>query len=64
MHVPYISICICFLSANRKSGSNRSDEVLSLFRGLLNPVQVSNLIWSHFKFLNVNKLIPQALFHL
>lgn len=30
---------ITFL-ANRKSGSNRSDEVLSLFRGLLNPIQV------------------------
>ncbi|KAI8435967.1 hypothetical protein MSG28_004126 [Choristoneura fumiferana] len=28
-----------FIFANRKSGSNRSDEVLSLFRGLLNPVQ-------------------------
>lgn len=26
--------------ANRKSGSNRSDEILSLFRGLLNPIQV------------------------
>ncbi|CAH2106415.1 unnamed protein product [Euphydryas editha] len=26
--------------ANRKSGSNRSDEVLSIFRGLLNPLQI------------------------
>ncbi|XP_047517010.1 diacylglycerol kinase epsilon [Pieris napi] len=29
--------------ANRKSGSNRSDEVLSLFRGLLNPLQVIDI---------------------
>ncbi|KAL0893046.1 hypothetical protein ABMA27_014698 [Loxostege sticticalis] len=29
--------------ANRKSGSNRSDEVLSLFRGLLNPIQVIDI---------------------
>ncbi|XP_028161560.1 diacylglycerol kinase epsilon isoform X1 [Ostrinia furnacalis] len=29
--------------ANRKSGSNRSDEVLSLFRGLLNPIQVVDI---------------------
>ncbi|KAH9633377.1 hypothetical protein HF086_004091 [Spodoptera exigua] len=27
--------------ANPKSGSNRSDEVLSLFRGLLNPIQAA-----------------------
>ncbi|XP_049869271.1 diacylglycerol kinase epsilon [Pectinophora gossypiella] len=32
-----------FVFANRKSGSNRSDEVLSLFRGLLNPIQVVDL---------------------
>ncbi|KAM3964376.1 diacylglycerol kinase epsilon [Aphomia sociella] len=29
--------------ANRKSGSNRSDEVLSIFRGLLNPIQVVDI---------------------
>ncbi|CAH2980291.1 unnamed protein product [Chilo suppressalis] len=29
--------------ANPKSGSNRSDEILSLFRGLLNPLQVVDL---------------------
>lgn len=29
--------------ANPKSGSNRSDEVLSLFRGLLNPIQVVDI---------------------
>ncbi|XP_045771703.1 diacylglycerol kinase epsilon isoform X1 [Maniola jurtina] len=29
--------------ANRKSGSNRSDEVLSIFRGLLNPLQVIDI---------------------
>ncbi|XP_030020496.2 diacylglycerol kinase epsilon [Manduca sexta] len=29
--------------ANRKSGSNRGDEVLSLFRGLLNPIQVVDI---------------------
>ncbi|CAG9584645.1 unnamed protein product [Danaus chrysippus] len=29
--------------ANRKSGSNRSDEVLSLFRGLLNPLQIIDI---------------------
>ncbi|CAG4979882.1 unnamed protein product [Colias eurytheme] len=29
--------------ANRKSGSNRSDEVLSIFRGLLNPLQVVDI---------------------
>ncbi|CAH2037476.1 unnamed protein product, partial [Iphiclides podalirius] len=29
--------------ANRKSGSSRSDEVLSIFRGLLNPIQVIDL---------------------
>ncbi|XP_063533927.1 diacylglycerol kinase epsilon [Cydia strobilella] len=32
-----------FIFANRKSGSNRSDEVLSLFRGLLNPIQVVDM---------------------
>ncbi|KAL4712319.1 hypothetical protein ACJJTC_004081 [Scirpophaga incertulas] len=29
--------------ANSKSGSNRCDEVLSLFRGLLNPIQVLDI---------------------
>ncbi|XP_060802762.1 diacylglycerol kinase epsilon isoform X1 [Amyelois transitella] len=29
--------------ANRKSGSNRSDEVLSIFKGLLNPIQVVDI---------------------
>ncbi|GBP41964.1 Diacylglycerol kinase epsilon [Eumeta japonica] len=29
--------------ANRKSGSNRSDEVLSIFRGILNPIQVVDI---------------------
>ncbi|XP_046959945.1 diacylglycerol kinase epsilon [Vanessa cardui] len=29
--------------ANRKSGSNRSDEVLSIFRGLLNPLQIIDI---------------------
>ncbi|KAJ8728141.1 hypothetical protein PYW08_016526 [Mythimna loreyi] len=29
--------------ANPKSGSNRSDELLSLFRGLLNPIQVVDI---------------------
>ncbi|CAG9133377.1 unnamed protein product [Plutella xylostella] len=29
--------------ANRKSGGNQSDEVLSLFRGLLNPIQVVDM---------------------
>ncbi|XP_072932000.1 diacylglycerol kinase epsilon-like [Epargyreus clarus] len=29
--------------ANRKSGSNRTDEILSLFRGLLNPIQVIDM---------------------
>ncbi|XP_068631981.1 diacylglycerol kinase epsilon isoform X2 [Battus philenor] len=29
--------------ANRKSGSSRSDEVLSIFRGLLNPIQVVDI---------------------
>lgn len=32
-----------FVLANRKSGSNRGDEVLSLFRGLLNPIQVVDI---------------------
>ncbi|KAJ0177210.1 hypothetical protein K1T71_007219 [Dendrolimus kikuchii] len=32
-----------FILANRKSGSNRGDEVLSLFRGLLNPIQVVDI---------------------
>ncbi|XP_013142969.1 PREDICTED: diacylglycerol kinase epsilon [Papilio polytes] len=29
--------------ANRKSGSSRSDEVISIFRGLLNPIQVVDI---------------------
>ncbi|KAJ2946041.1 hypothetical protein O0L34_g4960 [Tuta absoluta] len=32
-----------FIFANRKSGSNRNDEVLSIFRGLLNPIQVIDM---------------------
>ncbi|CAH0723419.1 unnamed protein product, partial [Brenthis ino] len=32
-----------FIFVNRKSGSNRSDEVISIFRGLLNPLQVIDI---------------------
>ncbi|XP_039754392.1 diacylglycerol kinase epsilon isoform X2 [Pararge aegeria] len=41
--LPYDNWEPLIIFANRKSGSNRSDEVLSIFRGLLNPLQVIDI---------------------
>ena len=37
------NIIICFVTANKKSGNNEGAEILSSFRRMLNPAQVTDL---------------------